>query len=144
MTIFLALVAVLSLLAGALGVSYGRAQARIAAAMKAKLDDQERDINEWLVKHENVALRIAKINPNQSVMDPSHSYSMILYTTIFPDAKFREMIERYIVHVEKSGTVFSPRSPTDLGLRSNAFRETVTKATEMLDAFCKEHPAIRI
>ena len=142
MTIFLALVAVLSLIAGAFGVRYGKAQAQIAEEMKAKQNEQELEVNEWLVKHESVALRLAKINPGICVVEPGHNSFMTLYPTIFPDAKFREMVERYIVHVEKSGTVFAPRSPTELELRSPTLRQTVTKATEILDAFCKEHPDI--
>jgi hypothetical protein len=141
MTIFLALVAVLSLIAGALGVRYGKAQARIAEEMKAKQDEQGREVNEWL-KHESVALRLAKINPGISVVDPCHNSLMTLYPAIFPDVKFREMIERYIVHMEKAGTVFAPRSPTELELRSPALRKTVTEATRILEAFCKEHPDI--
>ena len=142
MTIFLALVAVLSLIAGALGVRYGKAQARIAGEMKEKQDEQEREVSEWQVRHESVALRLSKINPGISVVEPGHNSFMTLYPTIFPDAKFREMVERYIVHVEKAGTVFTPRSPTELELRSPTLRQTVTKATEILDAFCREHPNI--
>jgi hypothetical protein len=80
MTIFLALVAVLSLIAGALGVRYGKAQARIAGEMKAKQDEQEREVNEWLLKHESVALRLAKINPGISVVEPGHNSFMTLYS----------------------------------------------------------------
>jgi hypothetical protein len=114
----------------------------IAQEMKAKQDEQQREVNEWLVRHESLALRLAKINPGLSVVEPGHNSFMTLYPTIFPDAKFREMVERYVVHVKKAGTVFTPRSHTELDLRSPAFRQTVTKATEILDAFCKEHPDI--
>ena len=112
--------------------------------MKAKQNEQEQEVNEWLGKHESVALRLAKINPGITVVEPGHNSHMTLYPTIFPDAKFREMVERYIVHVEKAGTVFAPRSPTELELRSPALRQTVTKASELLDAFCKEHPDIAV
>lgn len=142
MTIFLAIVAVLSLIAGALGVRYGRAQARTAEEARAKQEEQGREVNEWLVKHESIALRLAKINPGLSVVYPGHNSLMTLYPAIFPDVKFREMIERYIVHVEKAGTVFVPRSPTELELRSPMLRQTVTEATKILEAFCNEHPGI--
>ena len=142
MAIFLALVAVLSFVAAVLGVRYGQAQARIAKEMQEKQGEQEREVNAWLVKHEKVALQIVRINPHLSVVEPGHNSFMGVYPTIFPEPKFREMVERYIVNVEKSGTIFTARSPTELELRSPALRETVTKAADLLDAFCKQYPDI--
>jgi Na+-transporting NADH:ubiquinone oxidoreductase subunit NqrC len=132
MTIFFAVVAVLSLIANVI-------QAGITKDLKAKQEDQEREVNQWQMKHESVALRLANINPGLTVRLPA-GHDITLYPTIFPDVEFRKMIERYIVHVERSGTMFVPRSPTELELRSPALRETVTKTTEILDAFCKKNP----
>lgn len=45
----------------------------IAEEMKAKQDEQEREVNEWLVRHESLALRLTKINPGLSVVEPGHN-----------------------------------------------------------------------
>jgi len=132
MTIFFAVVAFLSLIANII-------QAGITRELKAKQEDQEREVNQWQMKHESVALRLANINPGLTVRAPA-GHDVTLYPTIFPDVEFRKMIERYIVHMDETRTVFTPRSPTELELRGPALRETVTKTTEILDAFCKKNP----
>jgi len=119
----------------------GYTQADIGRKMKARLEDQEREVTDWFVKHETLAIQLVKINPNLTIVRPDGS-AMCIYPTIFPEPNFREKLERYVVEKDRSGSVFSPRSPTELELRSPVLRETVTKANEILDAFAKQHPGI--
>ena len=141
MNIFLAIVAVLALIVAGLSARWGFTQADIAQKMKAKLDEQEREVTDWLVKHETLALQLVKINPHLIIRRPDGS-SMCIYPTIFKDVKFRQKLERYIIQLNRSGSVFATRIPTELELRSPSLRETVTKANEILDAFAKRHPGV--
>ncbi len=119
-----------------------KAQTKIAQDMKAKQNEQEREVNEWQLKHESVAIQLVKITPQVTVQEPGHNSVMVLYAAIFPDPKFRQAIEHYIVQLDNTRTIFQPRRPTELDLRSPALRQTVTKAAEMLDAFRRDHPHI--
>ena len=139
MTIFLAVVAVLALIVAALSARWGFTQADIAQKMKSKLEDQEREVTNWFVEHETLALQLSKISADMHIRRPDGS-DMHVYPTIFSEVKFREKLERYVVH--RNGSVMTPRSPTELELRSPALRETVTKANEILDAFDKKNPGV--
>jgi hypothetical protein len=137
MNILLAVVTVLGLIVAVLAARWGYTQADIARKMKARLEDQEREVTDWLVKHETLALQLSKINSNTAIARPDGS-QFCIYPTIFSDAGFREKLERYVVH--RTGSSLSPRSPTEIDLRSPALRQTVTKANEILDEFDKQNP----
>jgi hypothetical protein len=143
MNVFLALVAVLSLVAGAMGVLYGRAQARIASEMKARYDEQEREVNEWLAKFERVANQIVRLgSPNVMAPSPNANFMFAVYPDIFQDVQFRQSLENYVVELADNRTRFVQRKPSPHELRSQNLRGIVTKAEELLDAYRKNKPEI--
>lgn len=117
-------------------------QTNIARTMAAKQDEHEREIHDWQLKHEAVATQLVKITPQVMMQEPGHNSFIMLYPTIFPDAKFRQAVETYIVELDGTKTSFIPRKPNPHELRSPALRQTVARATELLDAFRKDHPDI--
>jgi hypothetical protein len=142
LNIILAIIAVLGFIVAVRGVFYARRaekQTEIARKANEKLDEQAREVTVWQVKHETIALQLSKVSLNTYHKRPDGSI-MDIYHTIFSDAKFREKLERYVV--DRDGSVMTPRSPTELELRSPALRETVTKANAILDAFDKQNPGI--
>src|SRR5271154_3754645 len=143
MNVFLALVAVLSLVAGAFGVLYGRTQARIASEMKAKHDEQEREVNEWLAKFERIANQIVRLgSPNVMAPSPNANSMFAVYPDIFQNVQFRQSLENYVVEVADSPTRFVQRKPSPHELRSQNLRGILTKAEELLDAYRKNRPEI--
>jgi hypothetical protein len=143
MTAFLAVVAVLSLVAGALGVSYGRTQARIASEMKAKDEEQEREVNEWLTRFERVANQIVGLgSPNVMAPSPNANSMLAVYPDIFRDPQFRQSLENYIVEQTDNRTRFVQRKPSPHELRSENLRGIVKRAEELLDTYRKNSPEI--
>jgi hypothetical protein len=139
MSIFLAVVAVVALYYAWRQTGIAEKQTKIAQGATKKLDDQQREVTDWFVKHETLAIQLSKVSEDTYIKRPDGTI-MHIYRTVFPDARFREKLERYVVH--KDGSVMTPRSPTELELRSPALRETITKANEILDAFDKQNPGI--
>ena len=143
MNIFLAVVAVVVPVAALYyawrQTGIAEKQTKIAQEATKKLEDQEREVTDWFVKHENLALQLSRVGTDLQIRRPDGTV-MHIYPTIFSEVTFREKLERYVVH--RNGGVLTPRSPTELQLRSPALRETVTKANEILDAFDKKNPGI--
>ena len=143
MNALLALVALLSLVAGALGVLYGRTQARIASDLKAKHDEGEREVNEWLAKFERVASQLVRLgSPNVMAPSPNASSMFAVYPDIFPDVQFWQSLENYVVELADSRTRFVQRKPSPHELRSQNLRVILKKAEEFLDAYWKNRPEI--
>jgi hypothetical protein len=132
---------VASLLVAIIAVGVAIKQTIIAKTLAAKQDEQNREVHDWQLKHEAVAVQLSRINPHLQVQFPDHSTRMI-YISLFPDEVFRRAIEHYIVEPDKTYTIFRPRKPTPLELRSPTLRETVTKVAAVLDACRKENPHV--
>src|SRR5882762_1067904 len=127
------------LLAGG-ALYYAYRQTSIANALKAHQDEQEREVHEWQLKHEAVAVQLARVGPHMMVAMPNANSFTMAYTIVFTDPQFRQKLETYIVEYADNRTRFIPRWPTPHELRSPALRETVTKATEILDACRRNSP----
>jgi len=65
-----------------------------------------------------------------------------LYPSIFPDPKFREALENYVVKVNASQTQFSQRNPRPDELRGTNLRETVRRAEQCMTDFQKRNPRV--
>jgi hypothetical protein len=115
------------------------------------MQEQNKDIQErknqdaidadWAIRYEKVVNQLRKINPHVQVQEPGVTGTTMMYTTIFPDHRFRADLQTYIVPLDSSGTVFLPRSPRPDELRSPKMREIITKAEQLLGEFRKNHPA---
>ncbi len=126
------------LTAGAL--YYAWRQTNIANALKAHQEEQDREVYEWQLKHEGVAVQISRINPGFMAAVPNTSNSFTnVYGAVFSDPRLRQKIETYLV--EATANRFTPRKPTPHELRSPALRETVKLATEAIEVCRKENPA---
>lgn len=119
---------------------YAQRQTAIANALKAHQDEQEREVHNWQLKHEAVAVQLARVGPHMMVPVGNANALASAYATVFNDPQFRQKVETYIVEYAENRTRFVPRRPTALELRSPALRETVTKATELLDRCRQDNP----
>jgi hypothetical protein len=119
---------------------YAQRQTAIANALKAHQDEQEREVHDWQLKHEAVATKLARVGPHMMVPMPNANSITAVYPTVFTDPQFRQRVETYIIEYAENRTRFIPRRPTELELRSPALRETVTKATEILDRCQQDNP----
>jgi hypothetical protein len=104
-------------------------------------EQQDREDREWQLKHEAVARQMSKINPHLTVQTHGNTLCTI-YTDLFPDAQFRRDIEFYIVEADRAYTVFQPRRPTLVELRSPALRQTVDKVATVINALPKDKPQL--
>jgi hypothetical protein len=104
-------------------------------------EKQDREDQEWQMKHETVALQLSRINPFLNSLFPE-SLGHKVYTDLFPDPKFQRLIENYIVEADRTYTVLTPRKPTPHELRSPALRDTVTKVAAALDKFRRDNPEV--
>jgi hypothetical protein len=114
------------------------------------MQEQNKDIQErknqdaidadWAVRYEKVVNQLRKINPHLQVQEPGVTGTTMMYTTIFPDHRFRADLQTYIVPLDSSGTVFLPRSPRPDELRSPKMREIIANAEQKLIGFRKNHP----
>ncbi len=139
MGVVIALVGVVLTLIGVLVAMY---HGFLGTRISKKLEKQSREDHDWQLKHESVAVQLVKITPQVAVPEPGHNSFVMLYPMIFPEAKFREAIETYIVELDSKRSTFMPRSPRPDELRSPRLRETVEKAAAILDAFRKANPDI--
>ena len=108
------------------------AQKKIAEELAAKQNEQEREVRDWQVRHETVAIQLSRISPHQMMGVPPGTMTMV-YTTVFPDRQLRLDIETYVVELVDSRTRFTPRHPSPHELRSPALRETVKTVERILD-----------
>lgn len=111
------------------------------AKKAAELDAEER---QWAERHEKLATQLARINPGLMIADPNANSHLNLYPAVFPDPKFRNLIETYIVSLNPSRTEFFPRKPAPHELRMQGFRDTVLKCEELIEKFDKENPRIQL
>jgi hypothetical protein len=119
---------------------YAYRQTSIANALKAHQDEQEHEVHAWQLKHEAVAVQLARVGPHMMVPVGNANAFASAYATVFNDPQFRQRVETYIVEYAENRTRFIPRTPSPHELRSPALRETVTKATEILDMCRRDNP----
>lgn len=109
---------------------------------KKNADSQDKEELEWADRFERLVNQLTRINPGLSIRPPGRTHELGLYASIFPDAKFREALENYIVFVNAGRNQFSPRNPRSDELRRTNFRETVEKAEKYILDFQKQNPDI--
>jgi hypothetical protein len=105
-------------------------------------EQQDRQDHDWQLKHEAVAVQLARINLTLQVRDPAHDHIIMLYPTLFPSPQLRQEIEIYIIEIVDNRTRFAPRRPTPHELRSPTLRRVVDQVTEALDACKRDAPAL--
>jgi hypothetical protein len=135
------LIGLIGLVLTLIGVIAGMYFGVIGTRRSKRQEKQDDEDYEWQLKHEAVALQLSRINPHLQVQYPDNSIRMI-YTDLFPDPRFRQAIEHYIVAADRSYTIFRPRKPTPHELRSPALRETVKKTAAVLDACRRDNPKV--
>ena len=119
---------------------YERRQTKLAERDIQDRRKQETDVGNWAQRFEKISNQLMRINPRLQVQEPDTKGVTWVYTTIFPDPKFRVDVQVYIVHLSESGTFFVRRKPQAYELRSRRMRETIKKAEALLLKFRQEHP----
>jgi len=122
---------------------YSRRQTVLMEEQARKQESQDREELAWSERFERLANQLSRINPALSIQVPGSMNSpAVLYSWIFPDAKFREALENYVVQVNSSRTQFSQRNPRPDELRRANLRETITKAEKYMAEFQRKNPGI--
>jgi hypothetical protein len=114
----------------------------IGTRSSKRQEQRDREDREWQLKHEAVAIQVARINMTLQVRDPKENRNIVLYPTLFPDPQLRQRIETYIIELVDVRTRFAPRKPTQHELSSPALRKTVNEVTEILAACMRDNPGI--
>jgi hypothetical protein len=128
---------VASLIVALIAVGFAVKQTNIAKAMQDKQDEEQKEVCDWQLRHEAVAIQLSRINPLLRVRYPD-DVTRVIYTNLFPDPALQQAIENYIVHWDG----FTPRKPSPHELRSPALRDAVTKVEAILDRCRKENPTV--
>ncbi len=143
------MISVLALLGTLVGVYYARGQLREARRVReedaealARQHEAEREESEWANRYERLVSQLMQINPLLTVQPPGVPATR-LYPSIFPDAKFREALQTYIVQLNASQTEFLRRTnPRPDELRLTNLRETIKRAEQCMIEFQKQNPKI--
>jgi hypothetical protein len=114
--------------------SHGRTNPEAGNSRRGELD--------WSERFEHLANQLARINPGFQIQEPGKNSTMGLYASIFPDHKFREALENYIVQMNSSRTQFAQRNPRPDELRRTNLRGTIKKAEQCMADFQENNPAI--
>ncbi len=105
-------------------------------------DAQDKEDLDWSERFERLANQLARINPGMTIQEPGKNSTMGLYASIFPDPKFREALENYIVQLNSSRTQFAQRNPRPDELRRANLRDTIRKAEQCMADFQRHNPGI--
>ena len=125
-----------------IGIIAGMYFGVIGTKVSKRQEQRDREDHEWQLKHEAIAVQLAKIHLTMQVQRRGDNYTIMIYPTLFPDPQLRQEIETYIIEVVDNRTRFAPRRPTPHELRSPALRRTVDKVTEVLDACKRDDPSV--
>src|SRR5260370_10837834 len=131
-------------LCGLWSLWYARRQTHLMEQQMERQETQDRDDLDWSERFERLANQLVRINPGLTIQPPGLQHQVCLYGSIFPDPKFREALENYVVQVNPSHTQFSQRNPRPHELRRANLRETVKKAEQCMADFQKQNPAINL
>ena len=129
-------------LCGLWSLWYARRQTHLMEQQMRREENQEKDDLDWSERFERLANQLVRINPGFSIKPPGYQHEVGLYGSIFPDPKFREALENYVVQANSSHTQFSQRNPRPDELRRANLRETVKKAEQCLADFQEKNPKI--
>ena len=133
--------AVISTLVTILALYYAWRQTQLADRLAKKQEEQQREIYDWQVRHERVARIISKRPPHAMYAAPGGL--RCLYPAVFSAPDLRNDIERYVVeYANNNRSLFVPRTPDELQLRSPSLRETVEKAERALQECKKNDPEL--
>lgn len=143
------IISVLALLGTLVGVYYARGQLREARRVReedakalARQHEAEREETEWANRYERLVSQLMKINPTLTVQ-PTGVPATMLYPSIFPDEKFREALQIYIIQLTSQTTAFLRRpNPRPDELRLTNLRETIKRAEQYMAEFQKQNPKI--
>jgi hypothetical protein len=124
-----------------LGVVVAMYFGRIGTRASKHQEQQDREDREWQLKHETVARQMSRINPHLRVQLHGNTLCTV-YADLFPGSQFQRDIEFCIVEADPAYTVFKPRRPTLLELRSPALRETVAKVAAIINALPTDNPQL--
>jgi hypothetical protein len=133
---------VLSIMGGicAVWALYERRQTKLVERDIRDRRKRDADDDNWAKRFKKISNQLMRINPRLQVQEPDTKGLTWVYTTMFPDPKFRADVQVYIVHVNESGMFFLRRKPQAYELRSLRMRETIEKAEALLLKFRQEHP----
>src|SRR6267142_1884906 len=140
LTILFNIVGVIGGICGIWSLVYTRQQTKLLAQDFRERKNQDSVDANWALRYEKVVSQLRNINPHLQVQEPGVNGATMMYTTIFPDHRFRADLEVYIIPLNASGTLFLPRSPRPDELRSPKLREVIAKAEQQLAEFRKSHP----
>jgi hypothetical protein len=130
-----------SLVVAVIAVAVAVKQTNIARAVQRRQEDDQREIRDWQLKHEAVAVQLAKIHLTFMVPARGGGF-MALYPAVFPEPELRNRIETYIVEIVDNRTRFAARTPTAHELHSPTLRRTVDDATAILERFKGDNPEL--
>lgn len=133
---------IISVIFGAGMFYYAYRQTNIANALKSHQEEHDREVRDWQLKHESVAIRLSRINQSLRVSTSNGTGLITLYPSLFGDSQFRRTIETYIIEITGNGTTFTPRRPTPHELQSPNLRETVDKVADILESCRLNEPAL--
>jgi|SRR5882724_1244474 len=129
-------------LCGGWSLWYSRRQTILMEGQIRKQETQDTEELDWSERFEHLANQLARISPSMSIQEPGKNSTMGLYASIFPDPKFREALENYVVQMNSSRTQFAQRNPRSDELRRTNLRDTIKKAEQYLADFQKHNPGI--
>ena len=125
-------------------VHYTKRQTEIMEGQIQKQETQDKEELDWSERFERLANQLVRINPGLTIVPRGHQTGtgIVLYSSIFPDPKFREALETYIVQVNTGRTHFSKRNPRPDELHRTNLRETIRDAEQYMAEFQKRNPGI--
>jgi hypothetical protein len=133
---------IISVMFGAGALYYAYRQTKIANDLKSRQEEHDREVRDWQLKHESVAVRLSRINQSLMVSASNGTGLISLYPSLFGDPQLRRDIETYIIEITDYRTTFTPRRPTPHELRSPKLRETVDKVAAILENCRANEPAL--
>jgi hypothetical protein len=129
---------------GLFSLWYSRRQTILIEQQIQRQASQDKEELDWSERFEHLANQLSRINPGLQIQQPGKSFVIGLYASIFPDPKFREALETYIVQVNSGRTQFSQRNPRPDELRRTNLRETITNAERYMADFRRSNPGINL
>lgn len=138
------LISVLAVVYAKRSFHYTRRQTEIMEGQIRKQESQDKEELDWSERFERLANQLVRTNPGLTIQPPGYQASIVLYPSIFPDAKFREALETYIVQCNGGRTQFSQRNPRPDELRRANLRETIKKAEQYMADFQKSNPQVKL
>jgi hypothetical protein len=148
MAVFIIIVGAFGIVGGICGMwslVYVRHQTELA---RRQTEMMEKDINnrnkqdledvQWAQRFDALVTKLRRITPHTRVQEPGVGLTQI-YTTMYPNPKFRVDIENYIVQLDPAGTIFLPRKPQPHEFRTERMRDTIKQAEALMEKFVQEH-----